>query len=72
MWSISSFFRSFAHFLDRGHAVVSLEYRYACHGATARDMVDDVHDALAFLAAEAGNLGLDLARTTLTGESAGY
>jgi acetyl esterase/lipase len=54
----------------RGYAVASVDYALA-PGATFPGPVEDVRDALAYLRAHAGELGLDARRVVLLGRSAG-
>lgn len=62
---------SFEHFLDRGYAIVSSEYSFVCHGFDARDMVEDLSDALAYVRANASKWNLDADRIHMVGDSAG-
>eukprot|EP00939_MAST-03C_sp_MAST-3C-sp1_P000395 g395.t1 len=62
---------SFDHFLDRGYAIISSEYSFACHGFDARDMVEDLSDALAYVRANASKWNLDADRIHMVGDSAG-
>lgn len=59
-------------YADRGWTVISIDYRLARPDRPTWDLATtDVECALAWTAAHAGTLGLDLSRLTLTGGSAG-
>lgn len=60
----------FARLADEGFTVVAPDYRLA-PGATYPAALHDVTDALAFVAAHAEELGADLDRVVLGGDSAG-
>ena len=62
---------SFAYFLDQGFGVVSIQYRYACHGYSAFDMYDDIENAVDFVELNADTWGLNASRLHFVGESAG-
>ena len=47
----SSVFYSLAYLLDRGYAVVSVQYRLVCNGYTALDMLADLTDAYHYVQA---------------------
>jgi acetyl esterase/lipase len=57
--------------VEAGFAVASIEYRTVPEGATYRDGIADVRDAIAFLREHAEEYDLDGARVGLLGESAG-
>lgn len=54
-----------------GFAVASIEYRTTRDGATYREAVTDVQDAVRFLRGHASEFGIDATRVGLWGESAG-
>merc|ERR1712048_82216 len=56
---------------ERGYAVVSPQYRFACHGYNATDMLTDLRDAYNFIQADAAKLHLDKTSVHLMGGSAG-
>ncbi len=58
------------HFLAQGYAFASLNYRLI-PSCTVEEQAQDVASALAFLFAQAGDLGFDLSRVVLMGHSAG-
>jgi acetyl esterase/lipase len=56
---------------ESGFAVASVEYRTVLAGATYRDGIADVRDAVAFLREHSDEYNLDGTRVALLGESAG-
>ena len=52
-----------AYFLDQGFGVVSIQYRYACHGYSAFDMYDDIQDGVDFVELNADTWGLNASRS---------
>ncbi|BAK68199.1 hypothetical protein SLG_35240 [Sphingobium sp. SYK-6] len=59
-----------AHYPAQGYALASINYRLV-PGARVEDQAQDVADAVAWLIAHAGELGIDPARIVLMGHSAG-
>lgn len=60
-----------AYFLDRGFAVVSVEYTYVCWGFTVFEMVEQLASAFDQVRANATSWGFDKDRIFLSGASAG-
>jgi acetyl esterase/lipase len=60
-----------AHVAHAGFAVASISYRTVLTGATYTDAVADVAEAIRYLRAHAGELGVDATRVAVWGESAG-
>lgn len=62
---------SFGYFLDQGFGIVSIQYRYACHGYSAFDMYEDIEDAFNYVRANATMWNFDVNRFHFVGGSAG-
>ena len=62
---------SFGYFLDQGFGIVSIQYRYACHGYSAFDMYDDIEDAFNFVVSNADTWNFNASRFHFVGGSAG-
>ncbi|CAK0907946.1 unnamed protein product [Prorocentrum cordatum] len=60
-----------AYFLERGYAVVSMQYRLTCHGYNVMDIVSDLRDAYDYVWANAPNWHFDRTSVHLMGGSAG-
>ncbi len=66
------FFPECAHFADRGFVAIAADYRIrATHGTPPQASLADARAALAWVAAHAGELGVDPAKIVLAGASAG-
>jgi len=66
------FYPECAHFAERGFVAISADYRVAAtHRITPFDSAQDARDALAWIRAHAGELGIDPGRIVAAGASAG-
>ena len=66
--------RGWAHLADSGYAVVSINYRFVTPGdssTTCGDILNDIHDAIAYIKDNAGTYGINVSGMAIGGYSAG-